>query len=88
MNRKGGDREDSSGKQWEAKRVVKSLPSAHGEKPENLVKFTPHARIKRKHWISGDTGILLRYNNTNHGLLPTTLFDNARTMRIKSVISG
>lgn len=32
MNRKGGDREDSGGKQWEAKRTVKSLStSVYGE---------------------------------------------------------
>lgn len=54
LNRKGGDREDSGGKQWEAKRAVKSLHPSARRKPENLVKFTSYARIKRKHWISGE----------------------------------
>lgn len=59
MNRKGGDWEDSGGKQWEAKRAVKSLYPSARRKPENLVKFTSYARIKRKHWISGDAGTLV-----------------------------
>lgn len=53
------DREDSGGKQWEAKRAVKSLYPSARRKPENLVKFTSYARIKRKHWISGDADTLL-----------------------------
>jgi len=80
MNCKGGDRENSGGKQWEAKRAVKSLYPSAWWKPENLVKFTSYARIKRKHWIS-------EYDTTeNRGLLPTTSFDNARTICFKSVI--
>lgn len=86
MNRKGGDREDSGGKQWEAKRAVKSLYPSARRKPENLVKFTSYARIKRKHWISGDAGIRCYNTTENRGLLPTASFDNTRTICFKSVI--
>lgn len=61
VNRKGSDRANSGGKQWEAKRTVKSLShllTGAPAKPENLVKFTSYAHIKRKHWISGQRYIV------------------------------
>lgn len=88
--------EDSAGKQWEAKRAVKSLalpilplpfsPSPMAQQNRKIRKICfLRARFKRKHWISGECRATGR-RNANRGSLSTTSSDNARTPRFKSAV--